>query len=101
MRTVLLVSSFLLTSCAAQEFASYQLPDDVRSFVERREMCDYFRGEVPDPDDAGRMEEVEMEISRYCFSTDQDLASLKTKYANRDDVMAKLDGYEERIEADR
>lgn len=101
MRNALLVVAFLLTSCVAPELTGDALPDDVQSFVERRGMCDHFRGEIPGPDDAARMEEVELGVSRYCFSTDRELARLKARYANHAGVMAKLGEYEERIEADR
>lgn len=101
MRIVLLFAAFLLASCAAQVVPGDALPGDVQSFIERRDLCDYFRGEIPDADDAGRMEQVEVGISRYCSSTDRELASLKAKYVHHGGILAKLGEYEERIEADR
>ena len=64
-------------------------------------MCDYFRGEIPDPGDVECMETTQAQITRYGSSTDREFANLKAKYASRDDVMARLANYEERIEADR
>lgn len=98
-RVVLFILAGFLISCVAQKPSSEQLPDDVQSFVDRREMCDYFRGEIPDPIDVDRMKAVEDGIDRYCASTDQELAGLKRKYSNHTWIMSKLNGYEERIEA--
>lgn len=101
MRSNFLLATFLLTSCAIQGTGGDQLPEDVQSFVERRDMCDYFRGEIPDGHDVARMQAVEMGISRYCSSTDRELADLKARYTNHGRAMAKLNEYEERIEADQ
>ncbi|MDT1898499.1 hypothetical protein FPK53_21545, partial [Acinetobacter baumannii] len=51
--------------------ADKELPTDVAKYVEQREGCDHFRGEVPDPPDAGRMREVEREIRKLCTGTDK------------------------------
>lgn len=101
MKNAFLLAALLLASCATQGAGDDRLPEDVQAFVERREMCDYFRGEIPDGDDVARMQTVELGISQYCSSTDEDLASLKARYARHAGVMAKLAGYEERIEAGR
>lgn len=41
-----------------------QLPSDVAKYVEQREGCEHFRGEVPDPPDEQRMREIEREIRK-------------------------------------
>lgn len=96
-----LFSAGLFAACASAQSANHHLPADVQTFVERREMCEHFRGEIPGPDDAVRMEAVESQIERYCASIDRELASLKAKYPNHAGVMEALDGYEGRIEPDR
>ena len=99
MRTASILLVGLLVSCATSESSKDLLPNDVQSFVERREMCDYFRGEIPDPGDVARMEAVENGVEEYCASTDKELEGLKVKYSSQDRIMEKLDSYEERIEA--
>ena len=89
----------LLASCAAPRPSEAESPHDVQLFVERREICDHFRGEVPDPGEEARMGEVERGIEEYCASTDQELAILKTKYSSNDLIMLQLGRYEHRIEA--
>jgi hypothetical protein len=61
--------------------ARERLPGEVRQFIERRESCDHFRGEVPDPSSKPRMKDVNREIRRLCIGTDKKLARLKQKYS--------------------
>ena len=65
-------------------------PADVAKYVEQREGCDHFRGEVPDPPDAQRMREIEREIRKLCTDTDKKLNKLKRKYAEDQAVMKRL-----------
>lgn len=89
----------LLVSCAAHESSEKRLPDDVQSFVDRREMCDYFRGEIPDQTDADRMDTVDNAMDKYCTGTDRELSRLKQKYSENARIMLRLNDYEDRIEA--
>jgi len=78
--------------------AAPQLPADVAKFVEQREGCDHFRGEMPDPSERQRMKEVERELRKLCTGTDKKLADLKRKYAKNRAVLDRLNEFEERIE---
>ncbi|MCC2954680.1 hypothetical protein LK542_03505 [Massilia sp. IC2-477] len=78
--------------------AEEKLPTDVAKFVAKREGCDHFRGEMPDPPDKQRMREVNQEIRKLCTGTDKKLAQLKRKYANNPVVMQRLSEFEEKIE---
>lgn len=78
--------------------AEEKLPTDVTKYVEQREGCDHFRGEVPDPPDAQRMREIEREIRKLCTGTDKKLSKLKRKYAKDQVVMTRLNEFEENIE---
>lgn len=79
---------------AAQE----RLPADVGKYVQQREGCDHFRGEVPDPPDAQRMKEIEREIRKLCTGTDKKLGKLKRKYAQDQAILKRLNEFEENIE---
>lgn len=88
---------FLLSAhlvCAAPA-----LPKDVRSFIKKREGCEHFRGEIPEPSEKWRMKEVARQLNALCKGTDNALAALKKKYANDAEVMSHLEAYEDLIEA--
>lgn len=78
--------------------AEEKLPTEVAKYVEQREGCDHFRGEVPDPPDAQRMREIEREIRKLCTGTDKKLSKLKRKYAKDQAIMTRLREFEENIE---
>lgn len=88
----------IVFSIAANAHAGSALPKDVRAFVARRDVCDHFRGEFPDPPDPERVKEVNENLERYCKGTDAKLSQLKHRYAKKRDVMRKLNAYEETIE---
>jgi hypothetical protein len=79
--------------------ASEALPRDVQRFVDKREGCDHMRGEIPEPSDKRRMQEVNREIQKLCKGTDKELVQLKNKYAKNPSVMHRLDEFESGIEA--
>jgi hypothetical protein len=95
MKAVLAILCFSLGSAIAAEA---RLPADVAKFIEQREGCDHFRGEMPDPSEKQRMKEVERELRKLCTGTDKKLAQLKRKYAGNPVVMKRLDEFEEKIE---
>jgi len=70
----------------------------VLKYVEQREGCDHFRGEMPDPPDKQRMKEVEREIRKLCTGTDKKLDRLRRKYAANKAVLKRLNEFEEKIE---
>lgn len=78
--------------------AQDKLPPDVARYVEQREGCDHFRGEIPDPSDEQRMKEIEREIHKLCTGTDKKLAQLKRKYARNQAALKRLNEFEEKIE---
>jgi hypothetical protein len=67
------------------------LPKDVEQFITKREGCDHFRGEIPEPGQKKRMREVSREIKRLCTGTDKALSQLKMKYAKDKAVLQRLD----------
>lgn len=89
-------SASILCSCA-----TLQDTTDVDKFVERRDTCDFFRGEIPDPPNPERMKEVIDGANKYCAGTDAQLAALKIRYANNPTIMNKLKQYEPSIESDQ
>jgi hypothetical protein len=72
------------------------LPADVAMFKKHRDLCDHFRGE--EPYDAERRAFLEESLKKYCTGTDQELASLRTKYKNNVVVLKVLSAYEDAIE---
>ena len=83
----------LLCACAAAP-----AEPDLPAFLERRAMCDHFRGEFPDPPDPERMREVEQQIDAFCTGTDAQLALLKARYRDDPGVTKQLAAFEPRIE---
>jgi len=71
---------------------------DFKKFVDDRDACEHFGGEVPDPPDPERMKEIVEQMNIYCTGTDGRLAALKAKYAKNAEVMSKLNKYENKIE---
>jgi hypothetical protein len=92
-----LVALALLFALSA--IAGEALPKDVQNFVLKREGCDHFRGEIPDPADAQRMKEVKRELKQLCTGTDKALAQLKRKYSRKRAVIQRLEEFDARIEA--
>ncbi|MGI4846343.1 MAG: hypothetical protein ACRYF7_23875 [Janthinobacterium lividum] len=95
MKAALATFCFGLGSAIA---ADAKLPSDVAKYVEQREGCDHFRGEIPDPPDKQRMREIEREIRKLCTGTDKKLVQLKRKYARNQSIMKRLNEFEEKIE---
>ncbi len=99
MKNAWLALLLMHTACTTGTVPSAPLPDDVSRFMERRDLCDHFRGEIPEPADHRRMEEVISSISRYCLGTDEELARLRKKYIDDPEVRDVLAGYETAVEA--
>jgi len=95
MKQSLVVVLLGLSSLASH--GQQKLPADVARFVQRRDLCDHFRGE--ELYDAERRAFLEKRMREYCTGTDAKLAALKRKYRGRFDVMAKLGEYEATVES--
>lgn len=80
--------------------AAEPLPHDVQQFIEQRDSCEHFRGEIPEPDEGERMQEVNRQFEKYCRGTDKKLAALKRKYSKDAAVRKRLAEYEQKIESD-
>lgn len=78
--------------------AADKLPREVQKFIEQRESCEHFRGEVPEPEERERMQEISLQIKKFCRGTDQTLSSLKKKYRSNTVVQRRLEQYEPKIE---
>jgi hypothetical protein len=76
-------------------------PDSLQQFLSDREVCDHLRGEIPEPSDKARLQEVIAEINQYCVGTDARLAAIKARYAHDPEVMARLNALEAQIEGKR
>jgi hypothetical protein len=87
------LSVSILCSCA-----TLQNTTDMNRFVERRDICDFYRGEIPDPPNPERIKEVIDGANKYCSETDAELAALKVRYANNTVSMDKLNQYEPHVE---
>jgi hypothetical protein len=96
---VLILLLLICASAHAQKKAA--MPVDVLDFTDARDQCDHFRGEPIEGDDAAtvqRRKEVLANIKLYCTGTDRKLAQLKRKYADSDEVLARLAEYETKVE---
>ncbi len=86
----------MVVSASFAEEPAATFPQDVASYIERRNLCDHFRGE--DPYDEERRAFLEKNILELCTGTDRQLAALKQKYSSNCAIMAKLEQYEPEIE---
>lgn len=73
------------------------MPAEVSDFVERRELCDHFRGEMTG-DESERGKAVNRELEHYCKGSDGKLIYLRNKYKDRQEVLQALSKYEDCIE---
>lgn len=87
----------MFAAVTAAALAQQALPPDVRRFVQRRDLCDHFRGE--EPYDAERRAFLEARTREFCTGTDAELDSLKRKHKRRREVMERLAEYEVTIES--
>lgn len=88
---------------ATTAFAAQPLPPDVARFVERREVCEHFRGE-PWPegrtqDEVERRSFIARELAKHCAGSDAQFAALRRKYRDDQRVIRTLERYENAIEA--
>lgn len=94
-RSIKRTASLILCMCVGSAIAVEPLrPPDVAKFVDQREGCDHFRGEIPDPSELNRMKEVERALRRLSTGTDKNLANLKIKYAKNRPVLVRLNEFE-------
>jgi len=73
------------------------MPIEVSNFIERRENCDHFRGEMPG-DNSERAKEVNRELEKYCQGSDKELSVLRNKYRKQQDVLHALSKFDDCIE---
>jgi hypothetical protein len=92
------VMIFTLLLAHVHAMGATPLPKDVAKFVERREGCDHFRGEIPEATDPERMDEINRELKKLCKGTDKKLLQLKHKYAANTTVTSVLAAFEPNIE---
>ena len=90
------ITFLLLASPSVTTLAQQPVPPDVARFIERRDLCDHFRGE--EPYDPQRREFLAKRTRELCTGTDTQLASLKKKYKSKAEVITRLNGYEPKIE---
>lgn len=76
--------------------AAGPLPEDVAKFIERRDLCDHFRGE--EPYDQERKAFLDKSINASCPGTDQELAGLRAKYKHDAAILEHLAPYASAIE---
>ncbi len=78
---------------------SESIPREVRHFIEKREVCDHFRGEVADTNDKKRQKEIQSNIKKLCAGTDRQLNTLLKKYKGKAYIIERLSEFEPDIDA--
>ncbi len=98
MRHVLILLVLVLALAQQTANAAQNIPVDVRSFIDRREACDHFRGEPWDmgeaPDVKQRREFIFAQVKRSCRGTDRALSLLRKKYRGNAKITNRLRDYE-------
>ena len=91
-----IIGLFFLTCCFSFAHADEQTddttPSDVSTFIERREACEHFLGEVPG-DQSERAREVNEKLEQYCPGNDKKLEELRSNYRNSPTVIQRLSKY--------
>jgi hypothetical protein len=75
LRSMRLACLLALTACAS---APRGVPTEVRTLLEREEMCEHWAGE--EPYDPARRQEIEAGIAASCPGNDAERARLEQKY---------------------
>ncbi|MET3925893.1 hypothetical protein [Devosia sp. 2618] len=93
-----IVAALVATSCAIPALAegTAALPGEVRAFIEKRDICDHFRGE--EAYDAERAKQIDEALALNCTGTDAELARLRSEFAGDAAIIGALADYETRIE---
>ena len=76
-------------------------PQEVVEFIEKRDRCDHFRGEISGEPEVDESSGLNKNLDLYCKETDRSLMNLKDKYKNDSTIMEKLNSYDEEIESNR
>jgi hypothetical protein len=86
-----------LSGNASGQNGAPSFPPDVKTFKDRRDVCDYFRGNE-EKINKKRAKELAARMKEHCAGTDKELASLKAKYKDDKTVSKSLAGYAEKTE---
>lgn len=89
---------FLGLFLSQNAFSENTYPKDLSTFIEKRDLCDHFRGEISGEPDIDNERNLNAEMDKYCLGTDQELKKLKNKYKNSPDLLELLEIYDENIE---
>lgn len=100
-RALVLLALLVTFQSGCANEAVDNIPDDVVSFIKKREACETLRGEIPDsnPENSKEINEVVSQVNSKCKGADMDLARIKAKYAGDERVLNRISGYEEHIES--
>ena len=71
-------------------------PDDIARFLERRALCNHFRGEEAYDDQRANF--LTRQIDETCTGTDAELRMLTDRYQSEKDFLKLLFEFEERVE---
>ena len=96
MRIVGTIVAILLTASVRLLHAS-ELPVDVKTFLEKREACDHWRGESGEGDPV-RQYEINKNACELCQGTDAELAALRKKYGRNQGVVDTMKPLQENVE---
>lgn len=91
------ILAVLLLALAQAAYGQDQHPNDIREFVQQRDLCDHLRGEIPDQGD--EQSQVIDDINQQCRGTDAELQRLKLKYTHNTTFEHLLNQYEPDIES--
>lgn len=92
------VFAILCASMSLGAIAAGSLPKDVAQYIERRDVCEHWRGE--EGYDKDRQAQINFGQCQSCPGSDVGLARLKTKYRNNKAIISRLQKYESQIEGD-
>lgn len=96
---ILLIILLLIPISTIAAELSFNIPDDVAVFIEKRDLCDHFRGEPAYNEE--RKKFLLKNIMELCTGSDSNLSSLKRKYIANKKVVKLLSVYKDDIEPNK
>ena len=96
---IALLFGLLILPCSVLAESPSTFPAEVKAFIERREICDHFRGEFTGGSSPERDAAVILEQKKYCGNSDRDLETLRKKFEKNPEILSALAKYEAAIES--
>lgn len=90
---------YILLLVSLSCYAQTKYPQEISKFIEKRDQCDYLRGEISGGLEVDSDQDINTRLDKFCKGTEDELAQLKNKYKNNREITDKLNCYDTFIES--